>query len=196
ILTAVASVQFFCLMGVPILAALYLIEIRELNAGFAGLLIAALAVASAVFSPLGGWVADRLSYKIPLIIGMSTVTSAAGLMLFWENSTSHWFIAVTLILMGLGMSFTQSPSAAGITLVVNRDSQGVALGIFHMLRFIGGTLSATIFGYILGNAQQNRPEQLQSLTQGFYLLIAVAISAVIFCLIMPAPPSSSKSMSS
>ncbi|MEM7336837.1 MAG: MFS transporter, partial [Chloroflexota bacterium] len=46
ILTAVASVQFFCLMGVPILAALYLIEIRELNAGFAGLLIAALAVAS------------------------------------------------------------------------------------------------------------------------------------------------------
>jgi MFS family permease len=170
------------------LLALYLIQLRGVATGIAGLLIAPLAVTLALFSPLGGRTADRLGYQTTIIGGMAVVTLATTSMVLWSISTPAWIIVLTLIVIGLGMGFTQSPSATGVTLVVRDDERGVALGIFHMLRFISGTFSVTIFGIILEYARLNGINPLQAFHWSFYLLIAMAALAVVLAISMPRPP--------
>lgn len=186
--TAISSAQFFCLMGLPLLMALYLIQLREIASGIAGLLIAPLAVTLALFSPMAGRTADRLGYQMTIIVGMTIVTLAAGSMVLWNTYTPVWLIVITLIVMGLGMGFTQSPAAAGVTLVVRQAERGVALGIFHMLRFISGTLSATVFGIILEYARLNGTDPLWAFHLSFYLVTAIAVVAVLLAISMPRPP--------
>ena len=186
--TTIAGAQYFCLMGLPTLIALYLIQLRGVAIGTAGLLIAPLAVTLALFSPLGGRTVDRLGYQKTMIGGMTFVTLASGNMVFWGIDTPNWIIVLTLIVIGFGLGFTQSPSATGVTLVVRDDERGIALGIFHMLRFISGTLSVTIFGLILENARLNDFSLLQAFHWSFYLIITVAASSVMLAISMPGPP--------
>ena len=185
--TTIAGAQFFCLMGLPLLIALFLIQLRGVTTGIAGLLIAPLAVTLAFFSPLGGRTADRLGYQKTIIGGMTIVTLAAGNMVFWGIDTPTWIIVLTLIVVGFGLGYTQSPSATGVTLVVRDDERGVALGIFHMLRFISGTLSVTIFGAILEYARLNDINLIRAFHWNFYLLITVAALAVVLAISMPRP---------
>lgn len=184
---AISSAQFFCLMGLQILMSLYLIQLRGFATGIAGLLIAPLAATLAIFSPVAGRTADRLDYQTTIIAGMAMVTLAAGSMAFWGSSTPAWIIVGTLIAIGLGMGFTQSPAATGITLVVRNDELGVALGIFNMLRFVSGTLGATIFGIILEYARLNSTDPLRAFHLSFYLLTVVAAVAVLLAFSMPRP---------
>lgn len=186
--TAVSSAQFFCLMGLPILLSLYLIQLRGFGSGAAGLLIAPLATTLALSSPLAGRAADYFGYRATMIGGMAAVAVAAASLLLWGASTPAWVIVITLIVMGLGMGFTQSPSAAAVTLVVRPDELGVALGIFNMLRFISGTLAATIFGIILEYARSHSAEPLVAFHVSFYLLVGVAALAVVLAITMPRPP--------
>jgi len=186
--TAISGAQFFCLMGLPILLSLYLIQLRGFATGIAGLLIAPLASTLAFLSPLAGRTADRQGYQRTMIGGMIVVMLAAGSMTLWSTHTPAWLIVITLIVMGLGMGFTQAPAAAGVTLVVREDERGVALGIFHMLRFISGVLSATVFGIILESARLNGADPLWPFHLSFYLLTAVAVAAVVLAISMPRPP--------
>ncbi len=187
-ITAIASAQFFCLMGLPILLSLYLIQLRGIATGVAGLLIAPLASTLALLSPLAGRTADRMGYQVTMIGGMIVVTLSAASLAFWSTHTPAWLIVTTLVVMGLGMGFTQSPAAAGVTLVVSKDERGVALGIFHMLRFISGTLSATAFGIILEYARFNGTDPLGAFHLSFYLITAVAAVGMLLAISMPRPP--------
>jgi EmrB/QacA subfamily drug resistance transporter len=185
---AIASAQFFSLMGLQILLPLYLIQLRGFATGLAGLLVAPLASTMAICSPVAGRTADRLSYRITIIGGMAVVTLAAASMAFWDVVTPPWIIVVTLVVIGLGMGFTQSPAATGVTLVVREDELGVALGIFNMLRFVSGTFGATAFGIILETARLNGSNPLGPFHLSFYVLTAVVAVAVLLAISMPHPP--------
>lgn len=51
---------------------------------------------------------------------------AAASMIFWQEEIPGWIIAVTLLALGVGMGFTQSPAAAGVTFVVDKNQLGIA----------------------------------------------------------------------
>jgi MFS family permease len=90
---------------------------------------------------------------------------------------------VTLLLLGLGMGFTQSPVAAAVTFAVPGEQLGVALGIFNMVRFIGASLGSTIFGVILEGATASG--SLAAYRMNFGLLVGVAVGAVLLTLSLP-----------
>ena len=81
---SIAGAQFFTLMGVQILLALYLIQLRGFASGFSGLLIAPLAATLASISPLAGKINDRFGPRIAMTCGMALVGAAALSMLFWD----------------------------------------------------------------------------------------------------------------
>jgi EmrB/QacA subfamily drug resistance transporter len=186
--TAIISAQFFCLFGLQLLLPLYLIQLRGFAAGVAGLLVAPLASTLALVSPLAGRTADRLGYQTAMIAGMAFVALSGGSMAFWDTNTPAWLIVVTLIAMGVGMGFTQSPAASGVTLIVREAELGVALGIFNMLRFVSGTLGATIFGIVVAYARLNNVSPLFGFHTSFYLVTVVAAVAVLLAVTMPRPP--------
>ena len=186
--TAAAGIigaQFFCLFGMQLLLPLFLVRVQGQGSGVAGVLIAFLSLTSAVVAPLAGRLADSLGCQRLCISGMAVVAASGGLLLLWQPATPPWQIAVTLIVLGTGMGLTQSPVTTAVTLAVDREQLGVALGIFQMIRFIGGSLGSTIFGVILAGAAAG--SVLGAYRLDFGLLIAVALAAVALASSLPAP---------
>jgi len=176
----VIAAQFFCLFGMQLLLPLFLEGVQGRPSGQSGLLIAPLAITAAVLAPLAGRLADRLGCRRLCVAGMATVALSGGLLLLWRTDTPPWQIVATLVVLGLGMGFTQSPVAAAVTLAVPKDELGVALGIFQMVRFVGASLGSTIFGVVLGGAAAG--SALSAYRTDFYLLIGVAVGAVLLTL--------------
>ena len=174
VLVAIAGVQFFCLIGFQILMPFYLITLRGLSEVAAGPLIALLPVTLAVFSPVAGRIVDRKGLHKTIRMGMLVITATAASTLFWLGKPPLWIIGGTLVCMGLGMGLIQSPTAAGVTLVVPKKQLGVALGIFNTLRFISVTLSATLCGVILDPFSVGPDLRGSGFQWGFLLLAAVA----------------------
>ncbi|HSR35461.1 MAG TPA: MFS transporter [Anaerolineae bacterium] len=179
----IIGAQFFCLFGMQLLLPFFLMQVQGRPTGQAGVLIAALSITSAVMAPLAGRLADSFGCRRMCVTGMTLVATSGALMMLWQPSTSSWQIVGTLILLGLGMGFTQSPVAAAVTFTVVSDQLGVALGIFNMVRFIGASLGSTVFGVILEGATAE--PTMRAYRVSFALLIAVAVAAVLLALGVP-----------
>lgn len=188
ILVVISSAQYFCLMGLPILLAVYLIQLRGFSSGRTGMLIAPLAITLAVFSPLAGKIADHFGFRTTIITGMAILSLAMVGMSLWTVNVPTWLIVGTLISIGIGMGLIQSPAATGVTLVVRKIELGVALGLFNMLRFITGTLGVMIFGIILERVQPSPSDPLWSFHLSLYLLAASAVVATLLAFLMPRQP--------
>ena len=181
---AIIGAQFFCLFGMQLLLPQFLVRIQGRTAGEAGTLIAVLSLTSALVAPVAGRLADSIGCRKLCIAGMALVAATGGLLLLWQQRTAPWQIIATLVLLGLGMGFTQSPVATAVTLAVGRDQLGVALGIFNMVRFVGASLGTTAFALILGQAAG--VGALAPYRHDFYLLMGVALAAVALTASLPA----------
>jgi EmrB/QacA subfamily drug resistance transporter len=181
---AIIGAEFFCLFGMQFLLPLFLVRVQGRGSGAAGTLIAFLSLTSAVVAPLAGRLADSHGCRRLCAAGMALVGASGGLLLAWQPATSSWQIAATLIMLGVGMGLTQSPVATAVTLAVGREQLGVALGIFNMVRFIGASLGTTVFGLILGQAVSR--QGMAAYRSDFYLLIGVALTAVLLTASLPA----------
>ena len=133
--------------------------------------------------PLAGQLADAYGCRRMCVTGMGLVAVSGGLLLLWQPATPPWQIVGTLIVLGLGMGFTQSPVAAAVTFTVAGGELGVALGIFNMVRFIGASLGSTVFGVILDGAIAGGEQSAYRMCFG--LLMAVALAAVLLALGVP-----------
>jgi MFS family permease len=180
----IIAAQFFCLYGMQLLLPLFLVQVQGRPAGHAGVLIAPLAITAAIMAPLAGRLADSYGCRRMCLTGMGLVAVSGGLLLLWQPTTPAWQIVGTLIVLGLGMGFTQSPVAAAVTLTLAGGELGVALGIFNMVRFIGASLGSTVFGVILEGAAADG--ELTAYRICFGLLIAIALTAVTLALRVPA----------
>ncbi len=180
----IIAAQFFCLYGMQLALPMFLVRVQGRGSGGTGLLIASLSITSAVVAPVAGRLADSFGCRRLCIAGMSMVALTGGLLMLWQLSTPAWQIVGTLILMGLGLGFTQSPVAAAVTFAVGADQLGVALGIFNMVRFIGASLGSTIFGVILEGAAAGNV--LRAYRLDYALLIGVALAGMMLALSLPA----------
>jgi EmrB/QacA subfamily drug resistance transporter len=187
VVTFVSSAQLFCLFGMQLLLPLFLIGVQGRASGNAGLLVAPLAVTLAAASPGAGRLSDLVGSRLTCLIGMGIVALAGVGLTFWTPETPAGLIVLTLIVLGFGMGLTQSPTANAVTLVVGREKLGVALGIFNMLRFVSGTLGATVFGVIL-DRNASLGGGMAAFRLDFYLFTAVAAAAALLSFGLPAAP--------
>jgi len=98
-------------------------------------------------------------------------------------ATPPWYTIAFLSLTGVAMGMVQSPAPASISLVVPPQRLGIAMGLFNLLRFIGGTLGPTIFALVLQAAAPGSTTDAFRLN--FYLVTTTAIVAVIVGIFVP-----------
>jgi len=151
--TAVIAAQLFCLFGLILALPIFLIQVQGWSSQVAGLLILPLPLAMAVIAPFAGQLADARGSRWTCTLGMGVVAFAGLAMLGLRSGLGRnlpwWGVVGSLSVVGLGMGLTQSPATAAVTHVVRPEQLGAATGIFHMCRFVSGTLGSTIFGLIL-----------------------------------------------
>jgi EmrB/QacA subfamily drug resistance transporter len=178
--TVIAFVQAFCQFGLLFLIPLFLIEMQGYPAAQTGLIVACLPVSMAISAPIAGRLADRYGCRVLCVLGM-IIVAVAGLLLSPLNATSpYWYLAAALSLAGIGMGMIQSPAPAAVSLSMPPQQLGVALGLFNMLRFVGGTVGPTVFALVL-LALGPQPS-IAGFRMDFYLVSVAAILAVFVAL--------------
>ena len=179
----IAFVQAFSQFGLLFLIPLFLIDLQGYEATQTGLILACLPIAMAVSAPLAGRLADRYGCRLLCVSGMA-VTALSGLALsLLGPATPPWYTIAFLSLTGVAMGMVQSPAPAAISLVVPPERLGIAMGLFNLLRFIGGTLGPTIFALVLQAAAPGSTTDAFRLN--FYLVTTTAIVAVIVGIFVP-----------
>jgi EmrB/QacA subfamily drug resistance transporter len=181
--STIAFIQAFCQFGLLFLIPLFLIEVQGYPAAQTGLILASLPITMAIAAPVAGRLADRYGCRLLCLSGMTVVTLAGLALSLLGPATPLWYILGSLALAGIGMGMVQSPAPAAISLVVLPGTLGIAMGLFNLLRFLGGTLGPTIFALVLQTVGAGfAPESFRTV---FYLVTTMAIVAVMVGLFAP-----------
>jgi EmrB/QacA subfamily drug resistance transporter len=179
----IAFIQVFCQFGLLFLIPLFLVEVQGLTSARTGLIVASLPISMAVAAPVAGRLADRYGCRFLCLSGM-VVVALSGLGLSRVGpATPVWSLVLPLALAGVGMGMVQAPAPAVISLVVSPDKLGIATGLFNLLRFLGGTLGATVFAIVLQAGVVGAI--IESYRLDFYLVAATAALAILIGIFVP-----------
>ena len=72
-----------------------------------------------------------------------------GMLLLWGEGTNYVFVAIPLVLMGIGVGLAGTPSSNSLTGSVPVRRVGMASGTADLQRDLGGALMTSIFGALL-----------------------------------------------
>lgn len=130
-------------------------------------------------APVAGKTSDRIGSRGLMTAGM--VLIAVQLVMFSRLSAdaSYWDLFPALLIGGVGMSLTMTPSAAAATRSVSVDKAGVGSAVLNSARQVGGTMGIAIMGAIMA-AQVGDQRTPDAFMRGFEsaLLVAAAIAVV------------------
>lgn len=131
-------------MGVTFLFVFYYQGPLGLDALTAGLLLAPIAAAMLISSPFSGFLADRYGSRALTIVGLALNTVGLAMMAFINLHTSFWYILASMVVMGLGGGFFNSPNTRMIMTSVAPQRRGIAAGTRSMLLSSGGVVSTAL----------------------------------------------------
>jgi EmrB/QacA subfamily drug resistance transporter len=141
----------FSFIALLFLLALLLQNILMYSPLQAGLMILVITLVFAVFSPFAGRAVDRFGPQKPIAIGMLSLALGFSLLIH-PTLLSKMFIAFVLI--GIGLSFSYSPTMAAIGYIVPIERMGVASGIVLTNTWIGGGLGISFCSVLLHQVSQ------------------------------------------
>jgi len=176
----VIAAQIAGLFGLLLALPIFLIQGQGWSSQAAGMLVLPLPLTMAVVAPLAGRLSDARGSRWTCTVGMSLVVAAGLGMLRLQSSSGQnapwWGLVGSLVVVGAGMGLTQSPAAVAVTQVIKQRQLGVATGIFHMCRFVSGSLGSTVFGLIL---QANVTKVAIGFQRDLLMLVGLAVLAVL-----------------
>ena len=137
------------MFGSTFLLPLYLQNALGYTAFQAGAVFLPVGILQAVFSPVSGILADRVSPKIPAVIGLALLAYSlylnGSLSLFSES----WDINLPLILRGIAMGLLFTPLTALALAEIPKRKMAQASGLFNVIRQIGGSFGVAVMGTML-----------------------------------------------
>jgi EmrB/QacA subfamily drug resistance transporter len=178
------------MFGVFFFVSLYMQNILGYSAVEAGAAFLPMTVLIILVAPMAGKTADRLGSRGLMTAGMTLI--AAQLVLFSQlgADASYWQLLPSLLIGGVGMALTMTPSAAAATRAVPVDKAGVGSAVLNSSRQVGGTMGIAVMGAIVASQMGAAPDPV-SFMAGFEraLLVAAGIAVlgtiVAFTLVRP-----------
>jgi MFS family permease len=118
-----------------------------------GLTLAAMPAAMALFSPLGGWWADRLGRRLPVVVGLAIFSIALCPLAWRVDEISIPMLLVCLAGAGAGLGLSASALQTSAVESVAPDQTGLASGIALTSRYLGSILGSSVLSRFLGSAE-------------------------------------------
>lgn len=177
-----ALINYSATFAVSFLLSLHLQMLRHLDASQAGLILLALPLCMAAFSPLSGRLSDRIQPAILASCGMGL--SAIGLLLFifLRIDTPLALLIAILALSGLGFALFSSPNTHAVMSSVDQTQYGIAASTLATMRLIGQALSMAIVTLLLSSpvASTQADALLLSGSRNAFSVFAILCSGGIF----------------
>jgi MFS family permease len=105
----------------------------------------------AFLAPVVGRQSDRIGSR--WLTGGGMLLLAVSLVLFsrLDTGSTYWAILPGLLVMGVGMAMTMTPTTAAAMSSVPRDQAGVGSAVLNSARQVGGSLGIAVTGAIVAH---------------------------------------------
>ena len=161
------------MFGVFFFVSLYMQTILGYSPVQAGAAFLPMTVLIILVAPIAGKTSDLVGSRWLMTTGMTLL--AVQLLLFSRlgEDASYWELLPALMIGGIGMAMTMTPSAAAATRSVPVEKSGVGAAVLNAFRQVGGSLGIAVMGAIMASELdgQRTPE---SFLAGFEKALVVA----------------------
>ena len=178
------------MFGVFFFVSLYMQNVLGFSAVQTGAAFLPLTILIILVAPIAGRMSDRFGSRGLITVGMLLV---AGQLLAFSRlgeDASYWNLLPALILGGVGMSLTMTPSTAAATRAVPVAKAGVGAAVLNAFRQVGGSIGIALLGAIMAS-QLADPPTVESFMRGFErtLLVGagIAIAAAVVAAVLIRP---------
>ena len=192
VLAGVAALQMVVLFAVLFSVPLLLVEVFDKSVGAAGAVVFALPITMVFAGPWAGALSHHRSARSLTGWGTLLLGAAAAVLAGGVDVHNLPLVVVGLVLLGAGVSAVQSPTATQVAEEVADAQRGVALGLFHTMRFLAGVLgtagAAAVFTAVTrGAAVADLSESVlkRAFVADFALAGAVAVAALLLTRLIP-----------
>jgi len=152
------------MFGVFFFVSLYMQNVLGYSAVEAGAAFLPMTILIIFVAPAAGKLSDRLGSRWLMTAGMLLL--AIQLVYFSQLGleTTFWTLLPAMLIGGVGMSMTLTPSAAAATRAVPVEKAGVGAAVLNAFRQVGGSVGIALMGAIMASAAggQANAERLRS----------------------------------
>ena len=161
------------MFGVFFFVSLYMQNILGFSAVQAGAAFLPMTILIILIAPIAGKTSDRIGSRWLMTVGMTLV--GAQLLYFSRLGLDEnfWNLLPGLLVGGVGMSLTMTPSAAAAVRSVPVHKSGVGSAVLNAFRQVGGSMGIALMGAIMANdiGDKRTPE---AFIDGFSTALVVA----------------------
>lgn len=136
----------------------------------AGLVTMVMPAANVLAAPAGGYLADRLGRRWPVIGGYTIMALGAGLLYRLGAPVSIPLLTGCMVLVGLGLGLGGSGQQTAALEAVGREQSGSAAGIYSTSRYVGSIVGTSLMGALLAARGEAAYPALYALMLGASLL--------------------------
>ena len=137
------------MFGVTTYVPLFVQGVKGGSATDAGIVLTPLLFSWPVAAVLAGRLVLNWGYRRVGVIGAALTTLGAGMLLFFRQDTSMFFIVVAMVMTGTGLGLDSTAFILAVQNAVPWKLRGVATASTQFVRTIGGTLGVAFMGTIL-----------------------------------------------
>lgn len=135
--------------GLPFVFSLYLQTERGLSPPAAGLTFLPMMLISAAVTPFTARLVERLGPRPPVVTGFMLLAAGAVALAALPATAPAWTVGLLLVPIGLTGPLIMPPTTAVLLERVPARRSGVASGVFHTSRQLGGALAVAAFGALV-----------------------------------------------
>ena len=179
------------MFGVFFYVSLYVQQILGYSPVEAGASFLPATILIALLAPQVGRVVDRAGSR--WLTGSGMLLLSLSLVLFSRLGTgsSYWEILPGLVVMGVGMALTMTPTTAAAMSSVPRDQAGVGSAVLNSMRQVGGSLGIAVTGAIVAHvsssslaAGHTRPDAfVDGFQRGLEVAAAIALAGAVVAVV-------------
>ena len=146
---AIALVTMAAFYGVVFLQSLYFQQQRGATALETGLLFLPMTALVALLNPLVARFVSRHGNIVAIAAGQALMAVGLAGLCFLPTDSPIWVVALVMVPVGVGGSFTVPPIIALIMDHVPAERAGTASGVVNTARQVGGSLGVAVFGAVV-----------------------------------------------
>jgi EmrB/QacA subfamily drug resistance transporter len=150
--SAAAATTFLlgaAMFGSMLLLPLYYQVDRGASALSAGLLMAPQGIGAALVMPLSGRLTDRIGGGRVAVFGITLITLATIPLVTVGATSSYAWLAVVLLLRGVGLGCSMMPTMASAYAVLRSDQFPGGTSILNTLQRLGGSIGTALLAVVL-----------------------------------------------
>jgi EmrB/QacA subfamily drug resistance transporter len=140
------------LFGSLLLLPLYYQLVRHESPLHVGLLLVPQGVGAALAMPLAGWLTDKIGARVVVSVGIAVASFGTLAYTQVGSQTSYLYLALALLVVGLGIGSTIAPSMAAAYQSLAREETARATSALNVVQRIAGALGTALLAIVLQRA--------------------------------------------